>query len=157
MWMDDLRRNMERKENAEALPEETRMAYRKQYNRVCREAAIACIIGMAEVMTGKSQDRNAQLAECAGKIVDEWTRNCANGIIIRIGEACDTARDSANRAGCTDTNEHTPFTDADDADQVQAKYIAIASACDAYVAAFANDCEDFCTLEAARKRLKMEV
>lgn len=84
MWMDDLRRNMDRKAKADALPDEIRKAHRDQYRNVCRDAVKACIIGMAEVMTGKPQDRNAQLAECAGKIVDEWTRNCANGVIIRI-------------------------------------------------------------------------
>lgn len=157
MWMDDLRRNMDRKAKADALPDEIRKAHREQYRNVCRDAVKACIIGMAEVMTGKPQDRNAQLAECAGKIVDEWTRNCANGVIIRIREACEAAQDGANRAGCTNTDEDTPFDDAGDNDQLQAKYIAIASACDAYTAAFANNCEDFAALEMARVKLKLEV
>ena len=157
MWMDDLRRNMDRKAKADALPDEIRKAHREQYRNVCRDAAKACIIGMAETMTGKPQDKNVQLSECVGQIIDEFERGMPNGVIVRIGDACAAARDGANRAGCTNTDEDTPFDDAGDKDQLQAKYIAIASACDAYTTAFARNCEDFCALEAARKRLEMEV
>ena len=59
MWMDDLRRNMDRKAKADALPDEIRKAHREQYRNVCRDAVKACIIGMAEVMTGKPQERTA--------------------------------------------------------------------------------------------------
>ncbi len=157
MWMDDLRRNMDRKAKADALPGEIRQAHREQYRNVCRDAVKACIIGMAETMTGKPQDKNVQLSECVGQIIDEFERGMPNGVIVRIGDACAAARDGANRAGCTNTDEYTPFDDAGDKDQLQAKYIAIASACDAYTTAFANNCEDFAALEMARRKLKFEV
>lgn len=77
MWMDDLRRNMDRKAKADALPDEIRKAHREQYRNVCRDAVKACIIGIAETMTGKPQDKNVQLSECAGQIVDEFERGHA--------------------------------------------------------------------------------
>lgn len=157
MWMDDLRRTLARKAKAEALPSEVRAQYQKQYATVCREAVLACVCGLAEGLSGAEQAQNAQLMRNAGLLLADWEANNANGVIIRMNEVCLAAKDAAYRAGCVDTDAATPFSEAEGNARLLQKYIAIASACDAYAAAFARDCEDFSALELAKNKLQGEL
>ena len=157
MWMDDVQRNIARKAKAESLPADVRKKHEDQYAAVCMDLAIAVIVGIAEGLTGKPQYKNEQLREYARGIADAWCRNGANEIIVRVGEVCACAENAANRMGCVDTGEEAPFSPESDQEWQQARFIRIASACDAYTAAFARNCEDFGALDVARRKLKAEV